>query len=321
MPDPFTIRIFVPDGDPEGVRLISRMNWTGLGLVFPRSKWEEVKRRLEAQRTGVYILTGYAEQDDELPTIYIGKAEDVSTRIQSHYTGTYRKDFWDRGVMFVSNGNSLNSAHVTWLEYALVARATEANRCRLDNGNVPQEPSLSEAEKADTRSFLKEILPILPLVGLRVFEIPMAVVERRKVTPPTDEPPKGDEMDTIVVPAQKDGFDETFLSEDCWYAIRISGGMLDKIQYVAAYQTAPVSAITHYAPVERIESYGEDGKFKLIFSEKAKAIEPISRDLPPWLVQSPRYTTLAKLLSARKLTDLWPVDSAVKSDDTQDVGV
>ena len=28
---PFTIRIFVPDGDPEGFRLIDRMNWTGLG--------------------------------------------------------------------------------------------------------------------------------------------------------------------------------------------------------------------------------------------------------------------------------------------------
>ena len=26
--DPFTIRIFVPDGDPEGIRIIDRMNWT-----------------------------------------------------------------------------------------------------------------------------------------------------------------------------------------------------------------------------------------------------------------------------------------------------
>ena len=41
MPDAFTLRIFVPDGDPEGVRFIDRMNWTGLGIVFPRSKWPE----------------------------------------------------------------------------------------------------------------------------------------------------------------------------------------------------------------------------------------------------------------------------------------
>ena len=58
MPEAFTLRIFVPDGDPEGVRFIDRMNWTGLGIVFPRSKWPEVRNRAEFGRTGVYILTG-----------------------------------------------------------------------------------------------------------------------------------------------------------------------------------------------------------------------------------------------------------------------
>ena len=47
MLDPFTIRIFVPDGDPEGVGLIDRMNWTGLGLVFRRSDWSEARKRSE----------------------------------------------------------------------------------------------------------------------------------------------------------------------------------------------------------------------------------------------------------------------------------
>ena len=45
MADPFTIRIFVPDGDPEGVRLIDRMNWTGLVLVFPLTWSAEVRQR------------------------------------------------------------------------------------------------------------------------------------------------------------------------------------------------------------------------------------------------------------------------------------
>ena len=77
MPDSFTIRIFVPDGDPEGVRLIDRMNWTGIGLVFPRIKWPEIKRRPEFDRTGVYILVGYVGEDDDLPTIYIGQSDSV----------------------------------------------------------------------------------------------------------------------------------------------------------------------------------------------------------------------------------------------------
>ena len=81
MPDAFTLRMFVPDGDPEGVRLIDRMNWTGLGVVFPRSKWPEVKNRKEFGRTGVYILTGYSEGNDELPTVYVGQADGVKGRI------------------------------------------------------------------------------------------------------------------------------------------------------------------------------------------------------------------------------------------------
>jgi hypothetical protein len=300
MSDPFTIRIFVPDGDPEGVRLIDRMNWTGLGIVFPRSKWPDVRQRTEFTRAGVYILVGY--QEDDLPTIYIGQADGVRNRIETHYQN---KDFWDWGIIFVSNSGGLNRAHVTWLEYALVNRATAAGRCRLDNSNAPQEPGLTEAEKADTQAFLKEILQILPLVGLRAFEFPRAVATPQVSTIALPQKPSSEQPDTIIVPAQKEGFDRVFLGEDCWYAVRISGGMLDKIKYIAAYQSQPVSAITHYAPVDRIEPYGDSGKYKLVFSLKAKAITPIPfGDAASGAMQGPRYTTFAKLMAAKKLTDL-----------------
>lgn len=303
MADPFTIHIFVPDGDPEGVRIIDRMNWTGVGLVFPRIKWPEIKLRPEFARTGVYILVGYKGQTDDLPTIYIGQADGVKNRLESHYNS---KDFWNWAIVFVSTGGGLNRAHVTWLEYALVNRANQTKGCYLDNGNAPQEPAMTEAEKADTQGFMKEILQILPLVGLRAFEFPKAVATPKASTPDEAKNIHSHKPDTIIVPAQKEGFDDVFLGQDCWYAIRISGGMLDKIKYIAAYQTMPVSAITHYAPVDRIEPYGEEGKFKVIFSEKAKEIGPIPfGDAPTGSMQGPRYTTLEKLLSAKKLNDLF----------------
>lgn len=112
--------------------------------------------------------------------------------------------------------------------------------------------------------------------------------------------------DTVIVPAQKEGFEGVFLGENCWHAIRISGGMLDKIKYIAGYQTQPISAITHYAPVERIEPYGEGGRYKLIFSEPAKAINPIPfADAPAGTMRGPCYTTFEKLRSATKLKDLF----------------
>jgi hypothetical protein len=302
MSDPFTIRIFVPDGDPEGVRIIDRMNWTGLGLVFPRSKWTEVRSRPEIERTGIYILVGYGAQNDELPTLYIGQADGVRSRIDSHHAN---KDFWNWSVVFVSNSSGLNRAHVTWLEHALIRRATDAKRCYLDNGNAPQEPAMSEAEKADTRAFLKEILQILPLVGLRAFEVPKPVATPQLLASISKVKQSDLKPDTIIVPALKEGFEKVFLGADCWYAVRISGGMLDKIKYIAGYQTQPISAITHYAAVERIEPYGEEGKYRLVFAEKAKPVGPIPfADSPQGTMQGPRYTRLDKLHAAKKVSDL-----------------
>ncbi len=302
MSDPFTIRIFVPDGDPAGVRIIDRMNWTGLGLVFPRSKWPEIRARPEFQRTSVYILDGHREPEDDLPTLYVGQADGARNRIDSHFQ---HKDFWDRGTVFVSSSSGLNRAHVTWLEYALIARSAEVGQCQLDNSNLPQEPALSEAERADTRAFLKEIFQILPLVGLRAFEFPKAIATP-SAAEPTSVSSSARKLDTVIVPAQREGFERVFLGEDSWYAIRISGGMLDKIKYIAAYQTQPVSAITHYAPVSRIEPYGDSGKYRLFFSGKAIPIDHIPiGDAPSGTMQGPRYTTFEKLKTANCLSDLF----------------
>ena len=303
--NPFTIRIFVPDGDPEGVRVIDRMNWTGLGIIFPREKWTTTKQRPEFSRTGVYVLSGYERAEDELPTIYIGEGDVIRNRIDSHYQN---KDFWDRAIVFTASNNSLNKAHVKWLEYALVNRAVQAKRSILENGTEPQEPALSEAERADTEAFLNEVLQILPLVGLRAFEFPKPVATPQTTSATATVSPavvKG-QLDTMIVPAQKDGFERVFIGENCWYAVRISGGMLSKIKFIAAYQTQPESAVTHYAPVARIEPYGEQGKYKLMFTEPAKPIGPIPfADAPQGSMQGPRYTSFDKLMKAKKLTDLF----------------
>lgn len=304
MTDAFTIRIYVPDGDPEGVRIIDRLNWTGIGIAFPRNKWKDIRERQEFLNADVYILVGYKEQDDDLPTIYIGQGDGIKNRIDSHEKN---KEFWDWGIVFTSTNNGLNRAHITWLEYALVNRTNKTKRCYLENGNTPQEPTLAESEKADTKAFLNEMLQILPLVGLRAFEFPKAVAApKAKSGDKLKSVVSADNRDTIVVPAKKEGFERVFLGEDCWYAIRISGGMLDNIKYIAVYQSQPISAITHLAPVDRIEPYGESGKYKVIFSEKALESEsPIPLgDAPAGTMQGPRYTSLIKLKNATKVTDL-----------------
>lgn len=163
---PFSIRIFVPDGDPDGLRLVEKSNWTGVGVVFNRTNYKQVLGRPEFDRTGVYVLVGSSETS-VLPTIYVGEGDPVKDRLNQHYS---KKDFWDWAVFFVTKDSSLNKAHVQHLEARLHELATAAKQCNLDNGCVPAPPTLSEAERADVESFLLDILSIVPLLGLGVFE-------------------------------------------------------------------------------------------------------------------------------------------------------
>lgn len=114
-----------------------------------------------------------------------------------------------------------------------------------------------------------------------------------------------DDLDTIIVPAMEEGFNETFLGENCWYAIRISAPMLSRIKYIAAYQVYPVSAITHYAVVDRIEKYKDTGKYILYFKDKAKKIEKIPLGDNKMAVRSCRYTNLQKMLQIESVSALW----------------
>lgn len=170
---PFSIKIFLPDGDPDGLRTIGKSNWTGAGVVFSRSGYKEALQRKEFTRTGVYVLVGSSEESS-LPIIYVGEGDPVLPRIQSHYA---TKDFWNWCVFFVTNDESLNKAHVQYLESRLIQLATEAKKAKLDNGNRPNPPTLSEADEADMQSFLADMLRIFPLVGLPVFEQPKRVSE------------------------------------------------------------------------------------------------------------------------------------------------
>ena len=164
----FSVKIFVPDGDPEGPRVIEKSNWTGQGIVFPRSLFAEVRHREELNRTGVYVLWGPG-RSGQLPRAYMGEGDVLLPRLDSH---AKNKDFWTHGVVFTSKDQSLNKAHVQHLEARLVRLADEAKRCELDNANVPQMPSLSDADKADAELYLADMLLCLPVVGVSFFEKP-----------------------------------------------------------------------------------------------------------------------------------------------------
>lgn len=172
----FSVRIFVPSGDPEGPRVIEKSNWTGQGLIFPRSLFAKVRHMEELIRTGVYILWGPG-RSEQLPYAYVGEGDVLLPRLNSH---AKNKDFWTHGVAFTSKDQSLNKAHVQHLEARLVQLATEAKRCELDNANIPQMPSLSTADMADAELYLADMLLCLPVVGVSFFEKSRGLTEKNQ---------------------------------------------------------------------------------------------------------------------------------------------
>ena len=169
MDKPYTIKLFVPDGNPDRCKILNKMNWTGTGLEVSRDAFSTFNGREEFQQAGVYILYGVTESDDstseleesdDRPTVYIGQADIVGERLKSRLE---TKDFWDRAIVFVSSNKGLNRAHITWLEWSLIKRAEAYKRCQCDNSQNPKEPRLIESEKADTAEFLNEILSISTL--------------------------------------------------------------------------------------------------------------------------------------------------------------
>ena len=296
MAKPFTIKLYIPSGNANELKIIEKMNWTGIGMEISRSAWPAYRKRKELTQAGIYILAGYKD-DEDLPCLYIGQADGIKNRLENHYKN---KSFWDRALIFVSSNQGLNRAHITWLEWALIQKAQTVGRCKLDNTSIPNEPGLTESERADTQEFLHEILSILPLIDITAFE------QAQKIEQQHTPQQQSSHENTIVVPANEEGFKKVFLGEHCWYAIRIAGGRLDQIKYIAAYQTAPISAITHIAEVASIEPYGDGKKYKLNFAAPSKPVGPLKLgSAHKSSMQGPRYTNNLALTKAKDMGDVF----------------
>lgn len=297
MPTPFSITLFSTTGDPQGIRHVEKSNWSGFGVVFSKDQFSQLKHERGYDQAGVYILVGNAAEE----TIYIGEADPVGTRLKNHVAN---KEGWGWGVYFVDGNHKLGKTEVQFLESELYALAKKHGRAIITNKNKPAPPSMSPAAKAGAQAFLADMLLILPMLGINAFT-PLAQAEAAEAAEAA-QPTNGAEFDTIVVPAQEEGFQAEFINRNCWYAIRINAKHVDKLKYIAAYRVAPTKAITHIAEIAAIEPYQDTGKYMVKFKGPATAITHIPRlESDVANMQSPRYALREKLLAAKHLDAVW----------------
>ena len=127
-----TIKLFLPNGDAQSLRITEISNWTGKALAAPRTELESFFEREEIDQAGVYFLVGTDAQSNK-PKAYIGEAEDVGKRLKQQR----EKEFWVQAIVFVSKDENLTKAHARYLESRFIEIIKAADRASLANGNEP----------------------------------------------------------------------------------------------------------------------------------------------------------------------------------------
>ncbi|MCT4600607.1 MAG: hypothetical protein N4A32_06900 [Marinifilaceae bacterium] len=61
-----SIKIFLSDGSPTGLRHIEIANWSGQAIACPRSRFNDLQKWEEAKRPGVYLLFEKHSTDDKI---------------------------------------------------------------------------------------------------------------------------------------------------------------------------------------------------------------------------------------------------------------
>lgn len=160
------IKILLPEGDPNGVKVIDISGWKGKAFVIPRGNLKGIKEREESGHPAIYFLFGDGE-DPLRQKVYIGESETFYNRLSNH---SDNKDFWNTAIVFTGG---VNRAHVKYLEKKSVVLAKKVGRYEIINQVEPLENRLSEFERAEADDFFERIKLILGVSGFTLFqEIP-----------------------------------------------------------------------------------------------------------------------------------------------------
>lgn len=160
-----TIRLFLVEGNTNGLISAELSNWTGKAFKIPRIKVREYLSKEEFKNPGIYILLGKNEKNED--AAYIGEGEPVIDRIKDHLS---RKEFWNEVILFVSKDKYLNKASIKYLENRLHSIGNQANRYFIYNNNIPTMSGVSEAEQAELEEFLSNIKLLTSTLGHKLFE-------------------------------------------------------------------------------------------------------------------------------------------------------
>lgn len=129
---PQTIQIFLPSGNPQGLRQAEITTRTVQVFDVPRPVLGEFLGMEQSGQVGLYFLFGSGSGQEDRVECYVGESDNVGDRLKSHDRD---KKFWDRALVAVSLTNSWTKAHVRYMEAKAVKAGREAGRFTMTNAN------------------------------------------------------------------------------------------------------------------------------------------------------------------------------------------
>jgi hypothetical protein len=163
---PRTIQIFLPSGDPRGIRVGELTTSIVRVVEVPRALLDEFLAMPEAKQVGVYFLVG-DDEDADFPSVYIGQTGACGQRLVEHHK---KKEFWSRALVVISMTNNLTQTHGLYLEWLSIKEANQAGRYKTENGNAGSKPHTPAPLEADCLDIFDTLRTLVATLGQPVFE-------------------------------------------------------------------------------------------------------------------------------------------------------
>lgn len=164
---PQTIQIFLPTGDPNGIRQAEITTRSVRVFDVPRSELKLFTETPESTQPGLYFLLSDENGDGE-PEVYIGESDSLRDRLKNHDS----KRTWDRVVAAVSTSNSWTKVHVQYMEREAIALAKSAGARQLGNDKRGYTSHVPAPLVADCEEYLETIRVLVSTLGFSFMEVP-----------------------------------------------------------------------------------------------------------------------------------------------------
>lgn len=159
-----TIQIFLPSGDPTGIRIAEQTTSIMRVIEVPRRDFADFLEMEESHQVALYFLVCGDEKDQ----VYIGQSSSVGERIKQHIQKD--KIDWERALILVSLTHNLTKTHVLYLESLAIETAKTCKRIQLLNSDSGQKTHTPTPLKADCDQIHDISNLLLATLGYPFFE-------------------------------------------------------------------------------------------------------------------------------------------------------